>query len=609
MISAPLSASLLLALAWADIYVDGSAANCATATGTEVDPLCSIGDAIALANPGDTIRIAPGRYSEQIVITKDLELIGTGGDEMTIIDGAGAGGSVVTIPNAVDATLDGLTVTGGVSNEGGGIRVLGSLFLRNSTVSGNLVQSPYYAAAEGGGIFARGQGVHVELENSTVRDNEVVAGKGGTGQGGGVFVQDGTLVIRNSTIDGNRANAQYKPSANTRGGGILVFRTSLIMSGSTLSNNVIAGLGGGLYSLVSPFHVTNSTVSGNTALRGSAIYKFAGNSIGSLDHVTITKNNRTLSTLPAVIGDMTIQNSIIAGNNENLPFNILVHSPDLGDGTVSLGNNVFGVAGSNSPALVAGDSIGDFAAPLDPMLAPLQDNGGPTYTHAVLPGSPALDAANPIASQPVDQRGLIRPQGSGPDIGAFELESFTSLCNGDGGDQLGCTDCPCANNAAPGTPGGCLNSVGNSALLSASGDTSVSQPALSTIDLRFGIAGVPPNSYCILNSGSAVAPNTPSSPCFGQNSGIASIEFNGLRCAILNTRRAGGRAADVDGAVGVTNAPWGGEGAPPAGLANAFGGFSAGETRYFQALYREDASALCMLGLNTSQAIEVVFAP
>jgi len=128
-------------------------------------------------------------------------------------------------------------------------------------------------------------------------------------------------------------------------------------------------------------------------------------------------------------------------------------------------------------------------------------------------------------------------------------------------------------------------------------------------DLRFGLTGAPPTAFCILNSGDAVAPGNAANPCFGLNSGVPAVAFDGLRCAIMNTRRHGGRAADSNGDVGATNNPWGGEGGPPVGIAVAGGGFVAGQSRYFQVINRDDPMAICLRGLNTSQAIRVVFTP
>lgn len=182
------------------------------------------------------------------------------------------------------------------------------------------------------------------------------------------------------------------------------------------------------------------------------------------------------------------------------------------------------------------------------------------------------------------------------------------LCNGDGGVSPGCTDCPCANNAPAGTIGGCLNNLGTSARLNAIGDTSVSMPPMSVADLRFHVTLARPGSFCVLLSGAAVAPQAVGNPCFGLNSGVTSVLFDGLRCAVMGLLRHGGRVLDGAGSAGITNAPWGGEGNPAAGIAgNA--GFVPAQTRYFQAVYRDFMVAPCTAGLNTTQAVEVVFTP
>ena len=191
----------------------------------------------------------------------------------------------------------------------------------------------------------------------------------------------------------------------------------------------------------------------------------------------------------------------------------------------------------------------------------------------------------------------------------FTILPYPDSCNGDGGDQMGCSDCPCMNNAAPGTRGGCLNSVATSARLIASGDASVSLPVGVTDDLRFAVVGAPPMILCVLNSGDAVATTNRANPCFGLDSGVPAAVFDGLRCAVQNTRRHGGRPTDQNGNVGFKNNPWGGESNPFDGIANAGPGFVAGQTRYFQIVHRDDPMSSCMRALNTSQAVEVVFVP
>ena len=188
---------------------------------------------------------------------------------------------------------------------------------------------------------------------------------------------------------------------------------------------------------------------------------------------------------------------------------------------------------------------------------------------------------------------------------------FAELCNGDGGDQMGCTNCPCFNNALPGTPGGCLNSAGTSTRLSATGSPSLALLPGDTTDLRFTASGSPPGATNVLLSGNAVAPTGMMNPCFGEDSGILSVDRDGLRCAVQSLLRHGNRTADTMGNIMDSTGPnrvWGGEAQPNDGI-GVQAGFVAGQTRYFQITHRDDIAAVCMRGLNTSQAVEVTFTP
>ena len=190
-------------------------------------------------------------------------------------------------------------------------------------------------------------------------------------------------------------------------------------------------------------------------------------------------------------------------------------------------------------------------------------------------------------------------------------DPFPSLCNGDGGDQMGCTDCPCGNNAAAGTVGGCINSAGTSTRISAGGDPSVSLPSGDSTDLRFTLSGAPPTSTCVLLSGAAVAPTNMANPCFGSNSGALSVDRDGLRCAVQSLLRHGNRQSNASGEIMDSTGPnrvWGGEAQPTDGIAGQ-SGFVSGQTRIFQVTHRDDAAAVCMRGLNTSQAVSVKFTP
>ena len=174
---------------------------------------------------------------------------------------------------------------------------------------------------------------------------------------------------------------------------------------------------------------------------------------------------------------------------------------------------------------------------------------------------------------------------------------FPELCNGDGGDQMGCSDCPCNNNAPAGTTGGCLNSAGTSTRLTPSGSGD-----LGLADLRFEASGAPPNNSAVLTSGNALAPANMANMCFGLNSGIQAVQLDGLRCVVQGVLRHGVRPSDANGDIGVTTNGWG----TPNGFFN-FSAFTAGSTKHFQIIHRDDMGAVCMRGQNTSQAVSVEF--
>ncbi len=182
-------------------------------------------------------------------------------------------------------------------------------------------------------------------------------------------------------------------------------------------------------------------------------------------------------------------------------------------------------------------------------------------------------------------------------------DTGTSWCVGNGGDGMGCTNCPCGNNAPASLVGGCLNSNLDSARLLGTGT-----PSVAADSLHFNLRGAPPTAFCILNSGDNIAPTSMANPCFGLNSGAQAMVFDGLRCAVGNTRRHGGRGADANGDVGFTNNGWGPPNGPMIGLA-AQGGFVSGQTRHFQVINRDDPMLVCTRGLNTSQAVSVTFQP
>ena len=176
-----------------------------------------------------------------------------------------------------------------------------------------------------------------------------------------------------------------------------------------------------------------------------------------------------------------------------------------------------------------------------------------------------------------------------------------TFCAGDGGDQVGCTDCPCTNNAPIGSRGGCLNGALQSAQLIASGGAGV-----TTGDLHFIMTGGTPTAFGVLLSGAARAPGNPMNPCFGLDTGLQSLSFDGMRCVVQSLRRHGGRPSDANGDIGVTTNGWGPPNGPMNGIATQ-GGFVAGQARNFQVIYRDSPMSQCGRGLNTSNGVTIGF--
>ena len=174
-----------------------------------------------------------------------------------------------------------------------------------------------------------------------------------------------------------------------------------------------------------------------------------------------------------------------------------------------------------------------------------------------------------------------------------------SSCNGDNGNQFGCTNCPCTNDSPVGTIGGCENSAGTASELMSFGSTSI-----AVGNLRLEAAGLPTTSTCLLFSGSSIAPVNMANPCFSLNSGVQSVALDGLRCVAQGILRHGLRAADTNGDVGVTNAGWG----TPSPFVN-FSTFLSGSTRHFQLIHTDDPLVVCQRGLNSSQALSIAFTP
>ncbi len=370
----------------------------------------SLGDCVAGSAGADIISLAAGStyvLSDQDPNNLDGEVNGLPEihNQVTI------DGNAATIQR--DPALFSGTACGG-----GGVKFrifyvsgLGDLTLNNLTIQNGCANVGGLFGA-GGAIFNRGT---LSLVNVTLSNNEAL-------RSGGAIHNDGTLTLTGSTVSNNAV------TAIEAGGGGIVNRGSMQVLQSTISGNSSAGAGGGVDTGMVDTGVgnatfANSTVSGNVSEGdGGGIF------------------NRSLST--TVVNSTVLLNR---GTNSSLTTG-LGSGIYVGSGTVTLTNslvaqqangaNCFSVSGGGNN--LADDATCPTATvSATPLIGPLANNGGPTLTHALLLGSPAIDTgsntvSNALPVGSVDQRGVSRPQGATSDIGAFELMKYNVAYDGNG---------------------------------------------------------------------------------------------------------------------------------------------------------------------------------
>ena len=450
-----------------------------TATTVKVNVGAIMQNGVDVVAAGGTVNVAAGTFNvpgvtNQVSIRKSVTVQGAGAGN-TIVNGGGNSRGVYVDPGTGNTvTLDGLTIQHGyVVGNGAGLLVnSGTVNLTNSTLTGNYSVGSYNSGSVfgGGGIYNAGNTLN--LNNSTLAGNAAGGGGGGiwnagntlnltnsslsgnsafngggiwndrgtvtvantsltsnaaTNNGGGINNNYGTVTVANSTLSGNSAN---------NGGGIINWGGTVTVANSTLSGNS-AFNGGGIsnqtgFSFIicclsavdySTLTVTNSTLSGNSANNGGGIYNDGRFSYGQN---TVNLTNSTLSNNAATSsggginnggvvdtgngGIVNLGNSIVASNTSPL-------GPDLYGAPVnSQGYNLIGNT-SGSSGFVSTDLLN-----INPRLAPLGNYGGTTQTHALLPGSPAINAGDPSLMTP-DQRGFARVGRA--DIGAFEFQGLS----------------------------------------------------------------------------------------------------------------------------------------------------------------------------------------
>jgi len=379
-----------VAQASATRYVNGVSGNDSNNCMSSETACKTIGHAISLASSGDSIIVAAGTYPESLGISTSLNVTGSSAST-TIIDGQ-ATDTVVSISSMkAQVILSNVTIrNGGLGTYGGGIYNSGTLTIVSSVVSGNLAGGLRGQRGHGGGIYNSGR---LTINNTTISGNRAGCGNYCSGQGGGIFNDSsGSLIIENSSITGNSAGATLSVAY---GGGIYNSGRVAINNSTVGGNTASFGQGGGIYNNTSAsMGINNTTISGNTATQ-----------YGKGDNLFN-------------VGAVVIQNSIVANGVDGNCY--------AGVPITSNGYNL------SSDGTCNFNSRGDLNNH-DPLLGPLQNNGGPTETMALLPGSPAIDAGNPAGCTDgsghlltTDQRGMPRPDTEdavGCDVGAYERQS------------------------------------------------------------------------------------------------------------------------------------------------------------------------------------------
>jgi len=348
-----------------------------TVVNTNDNGIGSFRQAVINASWGDTIVFSGISYPDTIRLTSgpvnisnaSITVMGPGANLLSI---SGEGLSQIITFGEGDAEFYGLSFNNGYAygflNGGAFNTSSGFLSLHDCIVSNNVSigdSVQLSSAGLGGAIYNTNSLIIVR---SSIINNKSIGGFGNDGYGGAIYQIGGSCTIINSTISGNTVN-----------GGPAAIGTN-------------SGIGGAIANQSGSLTISNSTISSNYAIDGAGggIFNFPG-------------------------GNITLTNTIIANNSS--PSN-----SDVSGIFGSLGYNLIGVTGSSS-----GWTSFDIRN-MNAKLGLLKNNGGPTPTHGILPGSPAIDAGDSTAAPPTDQRGFSRiNDGNGDDIPNIDIGSYEAV--------------------------------------------------------------------------------------------------------------------------------------------------------------------------------------
>jgi hypothetical protein len=378
---------------------------------------------------GNNARVGAGLENARGTATLDGTLVGSNtglgdgagirserGTTLTLVDSAisgntsGAGGTG-GLASGANLTLVNTTISDNASAAAGMyVFGVGDVLISRSTISNNVTNNTFGFAV--GGIWSRSFG-ELRIEDSTISGNV-------GGFAGGVFNEFGSggLEIVRSTISGNTA----VPFGSFSAGGVFgpaKIDNSTISGNTVVADNIYlgslgAGTAGGVFTLPGyPTTIDHSTIAFNRVLNAPGGDVHSSGGVNGFN-TSFTYNGNTYT----YDANVEVRNTIIARNESN------VGDPDVTGSFQSQGHNLIGVLTAGATGFVASDLSGTVDTPLDPLLAPLADNGGPTFTHALYRGSPAHNAGDNSNAPPTDQRGRNRIVAGVIDIGSFEATNL-----------------------------------------------------------------------------------------------------------------------------------------------------------------------------------------
>ncbi len=367
------------ALAGADSIAFDAAAFATAKTIAITSGQINIADAVTITGPTAKVTLDAGKLSRLLNIDvpaqtgQDVKISG-----LILTNGNVSGGFGAGILNNDEAlTLSDAVISNCTSDKGGGGLSLSSssaaLTMTDCALNGNTA----LGATSSGGAISISSASTVNISRSSFFANSA-------GRGGGAYYcssASAKVIIGDSSFWGNASNV----SSSTDGGGAISCSGYTTLRNCTISGNS-AYVGGGVYCRSGgPIAIQNCTIAFNTA-------SFAGGGVSGY------------------YGSVTVTSTIIAKNNS-------LNAPDY-DGSPTVN---YSLLGSISGTTITG---GNNKLGVDPLLSPLANNGGPTQTHLIQNGSPAIDTGSNPSSIGFDQRGLgfARVSQGVADIGAFEIQ-------------------------------------------------------------------------------------------------------------------------------------------------------------------------------------------